>query len=109
VSKPLGHDLEPLCRIAFEQDALKAQLYSPFRAGFYAAVRVIARDNAAVCVMCNGNDAGMPCAYPGEKKQGCLRDARLTRDALPPTVYQCVCGATFSTPNVPHTCIAKSK
>jgi hypothetical protein len=32
-----------------------------------------------------------------------------TRPSQPPTAYQCVCGATFSTPNVPHTCIAKSE
>ena len=29
------------------------------------------------CPACNGNDRDMPCAYPGEGKPGCLRDARL--------------------------------
>jgi hypothetical protein len=29
------------------------------------------------CRACNGNDADMPCAYPGESAAGCLRDQRL--------------------------------
>lgn len=29
------------------------------------------------CVACGGNDRDAPCAYPGEGKPGCLRDARL--------------------------------
>lgn len=29
------------------------------------------------CTVCGGNDADMPCAYPGDKKKGCLRDVRL--------------------------------
>jgi hypothetical protein len=31
----------------------------------------------ARCKSCGGNDWSMPCAYPGEDKHGCLRDARL--------------------------------
>lgn len=31
----------------------------------------------ATCKSCNGNDGDAPCAYPGEGKHGCLRDARL--------------------------------
>lgn len=31
----------------------------------------------ATCTRCGGNDAEAPCAYPGEKRQGCLRDKRL--------------------------------
>lgn len=30
------------------------------------------------CSYCRGNDKDMPCAYPGEGKPGCLRDARLS-------------------------------
>ena len=31
----------------------------------------------ARCKSCNGNDGDMPCAYPGENKHGCLRNARM--------------------------------
>jgi hypothetical protein len=37
----------------------------------------------ARCKSCGGNDGDMPCAYPGEGKPGCLRDAR--RAAQPET------------------------
>ena len=33
------------------------------------------------CSYCGGNDSDMPCAYPGDKVSGCLRDRRL---AAPP-------------------------
>jgi hypothetical protein len=29
------------------------------------------------CLVCGGDDASAPCAYPGERMQGCLRDVRL--------------------------------
>jgi len=32
---------------------------------------------AQTCQNCKGNDAGMPCAFPGDGKPGCLRDARM--------------------------------
>lgn len=32
------------------------------------------------CVVCNGDDASVPCAYPSEGKNGCVRDARLSRE-----------------------------
>lgn len=32
---------------------------------------------AGKCTYCGGNDRDMPCAYPSEKKPGCLRDTRL--------------------------------
>jgi hypothetical protein len=38
------------------------------------------------CPMCYGNDADMPCAYPGEEQPGCLRDIRL---AAPVRCYRC--------------------
>lgn len=39
----------------------------------------------ATCPVCNGNDADMPCAYPSENQEGCLRDKRFnTRNTQPP-------------------------
>lgn len=35
----------------------------------------------ATCAACGGNDREAPCAYPGEGKPGCLRDARLAERA----------------------------
>lgn len=32
----------------------------------------------AKCKSCNGNDGDAPCAYPGEHKHGCLRNARIS-------------------------------
>lgn len=29
------------------------------------------------CKACGGNDKNIPCAYPSENKDGCLRDFRL--------------------------------
>ena len=29
------------------------------------------------CKYCNGNDKDMPCLYPSENKDGCLRDIRI--------------------------------
>jgi|ERR1019366_989728 hypothetical protein len=34
-------------------------------------------DMTEQCPVCLGNDFHMPCAYPSEGKQGCLRDKRL--------------------------------
>jgi len=36
------------------------------------------------CPYCHGNDQSAPCAYPGEGKPGCLRDARLMNPAQKP-------------------------
>ncbi|HDR8989780.1 TPA: hypothetical protein QDA93_002387 [Burkholderia vietnamiensis] len=33
------------------------------------------------CPVCHGNDADAPCAYPGERKHGCIRDERIARAA----------------------------
>ena len=33
--------------------------------------------NAGLCAACGGNDGDMPCAYPSEKRHGCLRDRRV--------------------------------
>ena len=33
------------------------------------------------CKYCNGNDKNVPCAYPSQKKDGCLRDVRLKEEA----------------------------
>lgn len=38
------------------------------------------------CSVCGGNDQDMPCAFPGEKQPGCLRDARL--QTVPMTVEE---------------------
>lgn len=35
------------------------------------------RPDRGTCGYCGGNDGNVPCAYPGEGKPGCLRDARL--------------------------------
>jgi hypothetical protein len=46
----------------------------------------------AKCSYCGGNDRDMPCAYPSEKKEGCLRDARLQQSDCPhgvPHRYAC--------------------
>ena len=34
------------------------------------------------CPACKGNDADMPCAYPGDQLPGCLRVARLHQQAM---------------------------
>ena len=35
------------------------------------------QDSSSSCPTCGGNDAHLPCAFPGEKQFGCLRDIRL--------------------------------
>lgn len=35
------------------------------------------------CAVCNGDDAGTPCAYPSANMAGCFRDERL---AVPTTI-----------------------
>ncbi len=32
------------------------------------------------CLSCGGNDANVPCAYPSEGMNGCLRDKRLRQE-----------------------------
>jgi hypothetical protein len=49
-----------------------------YQAGFAAAqLAAPVAPAEARCKSCGGNDADMPCAYPGEGRPGCLRDARL--------------------------------
>lgn len=38
------------------------------------------RADRGTCTACGGNDANVPCAYPGEGQPGCLRDLRLSED-----------------------------
>ena len=53
-----------------------ASFHAGFHAGWEAALR-----SQPQCSYCGGNDSDMPCAYPGDKVSGCLRDRRL---AAPP-------------------------
>ena len=48
-----------------------------------------AANGAATCPVCKGNDADMPCAYPSERVNGCLRDVRLSANGaeMPEPVY----------------------
>lgn len=39
--------------------------------------QVAAKPKTQSCETCGGNDFDMPCAYPSENKQGCLRQKRL--------------------------------
>jgi hypothetical protein len=32
------------------------------------------------CRVCGGNDRDAPCAYPGERRPGCLRDVRMAKE-----------------------------
>lgn len=50
-------------------------------AGEFAKDAAPLPQQAAVCPVCKGNDADMPCAYPSEGLRGCLRDARLVQQA----------------------------
>lgn len=34
------------------------------------------------CSVCGGNDKDMPCAFPGGKQPGCLRDARMQKPPM---------------------------
>lgn len=40
------------------------------------------------CKACNGNDGDMPCAYPSEGQEGCLRDQRLKPAAVSADVVE---------------------
>lgn len=43
----------------------------------YARKHGLDRVTPKLCPACNGNDADMPCAYPGDNQPGCIRDERL--------------------------------
>lgn len=44
----------------------------------------VAGSSEPYCPVCQGNDADMPCAYPGEDKPGCLLAARRLRERAIP-------------------------
>jgi hypothetical protein len=50
-------------------------------AQFRTALRIDAMPET--CPYCNGNDHEAACAYPDERKPGCLRDKRLSEADFP--------------------------
>jgi hypothetical protein len=81
-------DVQQLVAAAhFLRDQPKAEAHYYSRVIAEVAQRMLAASAApaeARCESCVGNDADMPCAYPGEDKPGCLRDARLRVDRPTP-------------------------